>query len=325
MATRTMLQALNLALAQEMERDPEVVVLGEDVGINGGVFRVTEGLQQRFGERRVIDTPLAESGIIGTSIGLAISGLKPVCEIQFAGFIAYGIHQIESHAARIRNRTRGRYTCPMVLRAPYGAGVGAPEHHSESREALFAHTPGLKMVIPSTPRNARALLVSAIRDPDPVIFFEPAAAYRALREEVPDEEETLPIGRAEVVREGRDITLIAYGAMLHPTLSAAEQLAKGGVRAEVVDLRTIAPLDTETVAESVRKTSRAVVVHEAPRTCGVGSEVIACLVEKVFLHLAAPIRRVTGFDVPTPYPARERAYLPTVARILRAAQETLAF
>jgi pyruvate dehydrogenase E1 component beta subunit len=320
-----MVQALNLTLAQEMERDPDVVVLGQDVGVNGGVFRVTEGLRRRFGERRVIDTPLAESAIIGTSIGLALSGLKPVCEIQFAGFIYYGYHQLESHAARIRNRTRGRYTCPLVLRAPYGAGVGAPEHHSESSEAHFAHTPGLKMVIPSTPRTARALLVSAIRDPDPVVFFEPSAVYRAIREEVPDEEETLPIGRAVVVREGRDITLVAYGAMLQPTLAAADQLAREGVRAEVIDLRTIAPLDAETLAESVRKTGRAVVVHEAPRTCGLGAEVMACLVEKAFLNLAAPIRRVTGFDVPTPYPARERAYLPNAARIVRAAEETLAF
>jgi pyruvate dehydrogenase E1 component beta subunit len=322
----TMVQAINLALHQEMEKDDSVVVLGEDVGVDGGVFRVTDGLIETFGEERVIDTPLAESAIVGASIGMAVYGLKAVCEMQFSGFSYQGFHQLESHAARLRWRTGGRLHVPMVLRAPYGGGVRALEHHSESREAYYAHTPGLKMVLPSTPRNARALLVSAIRDPDPVIFFEPKAVYRAFREEVPDEEESMPIGQSEIVREGKDLTLICYGAMRHPTLEAAVELQeKDGVEAEVVDLLTVSPLDDQRFTESVKKTGKAIVIHEAPRSFGPGAEVVARLVEKSFLYLEAPIKRVTGYDVIIPLFHREKDYLPNVQRIVRAAKETLNF
>ena len=326
MAKMTMVQAINLALRQEMEKDDTVMVLGEDVGVDGGVFRVTDGLIDQFGEERVMDTPLAEVGIVGLSIGMAIYGLKPVCEIQFSGFSYEGFHQIELHAARLRWRSGGRFHVPMVLRAPYGGGVRALEHHSESREAYYAHTPGIKTVIPSTPRNARALLVSAIRDPDPVIFYEPKAVYRAYREEVPEEEETIPIGQSEIVRQGSDITLVAYGAMVHPTLEAATQLKeKDGVEAEVIDLLTIAPLDDGPLTQSVRKTGRAVVVHEAPRSYGPGAEIAARLMEKSFLYLEAPVRRVTGFDVVIPLFQREKDYIPSVKRIVQGARETLAF
>ncbi|MCK8601643.1 alpha-ketoacid dehydrogenase subunit beta [Desulfoferrobacter suflitae] len=326
MAKMTMVQAINLALKQEMEKDDNVVVLGEDVGVDGGVFRVTEGLFEQFGENRVMDTPLAEAGIIGFSIGMALYGLKPVCEIQFSGFTYLGFHQLESHAARLRGRSAGRFTVPMVLRAPYGGGVRALEHHSESREAYFAHTPGLKMVIPSSPRNARALLVSAIRDPDPVVYFEPKALYRAFREEVPEDEETMELGRSRIAREGKDITLISYGAMLHETMQAASALhQKQGIEAEVIDLMTIAPLDDALFIESARKTGRVVVIHEAPRSFGPGAEVAVRLVEKSFLYLEAPIRRVTGFDLVIPLFQREKAYLPGVDRIVRAVRETLDF
>jgi pyruvate dehydrogenase E1 component beta subunit len=326
MAKMTMVQAINLALRQEMEKDDTVMVLGEDVGVDGGVFRVTDGLIDQFGEERVMDTPLAEVGIVGLSIGMAIYGLKPVCEIQFSGFSYEGFHQIELHAARLRWRSGGRFHVPMVLRTPYGGGVRALEHHSESREAYYAHTPGIKTVIPSTPRNARALLVSAIRDPDPVIFYEPKAVYRAYREEVPEEEEIIPIGQSEIVRQGSDITLVAYGAMVHPTLEAATQLKeKDGVEAEVIDLLTIAPLDDGPLTQSVRKTGRAVVVHEAPRSYGPGAEIAARLMEKSFLYLEAPVRRVTGFDVVIPLFQREKDYIPSVKRIVQGARETLAF
>ncbi len=324
MAKMTMVQALNLALQQEMAKDDRVVVLGEDVGRDGGVFRVTEGLFEKFGEERVIDTPLAESAIVGMSIGMAVYGLRPVCEIQFAGFDYLNFHQIECHASRLRHRSRGRYQVPLVMRAPYGGGVRALEHHSESREALWAHIAGLKMVIPSGPRNARALLVSAIRDPDPVIFYEPKAVYRAFREEVPEEEEVSPIGKARLVREGRDVTLIVYGAMLHPTLEAVQQLEeKFGISSEVIDLLTIAPLDAETCIASVRKTGHAVVIHEAPRSFGPGAEVMSRLMEGAFFYLEAPIRRVTGFDIVFPLFSRENAYLPHTRRIVRAVRETL--
>lgn len=324
MAKMTMVQALNLALQQEMERDESVIVMGEDVAVDGGVFRVTDELLDKFGKKRVMDTPLAESSIVGTAVGMAVYGLKPVCEIQFSGFSYLAFQQLESHAARMRWRSRGAYHVPMVLRTPYGAGVRALEHHSESREAYYAHTPGLKMVIPSSPRNARALLVSAIRDPDPVVFFEPKAIYRAFREEVPKEEETLPLGKAQVVREGTDLTMISYGAMMRPTLEAAQTLEEeDGVQAEVIDLLTIAPLDHATFAESVRKTGRVVVINEAPRSFGPAAEVVARLVEKSFWYLEAPIRRVTGFDIIVPLFAYEKIYLPDAARILRAARETL--
>ena len=324
MAKLTMVQALNLALTQEMAADDRVVLLGEDVGVDGGVFRVTDGLVQRFGESRVVDTPLAESAIVGMAIGMAAYGLRPVCEIQFSGFTYHNFHQLENHAARLRWRTRGRYPVPMVLRVPYGAGVRALEHHSESREAYWAHTPGLKTVIPSGPRNARALLVSAIRDPDPVIFYEGKALYRAFRETVPDEEETLPIGQPQIVRKGGDITLIAYGAMLRPTLAAAEQLAeRDGVEAEVIDLLTLSPLDDASLGASVKKTGHAVVVHEAPQSFGPGAEIVARLMETAFFYLEAPIERVAGFDIVIPLFSREKSYLPSVPRIVRAARRAL--
>lgn len=325
MPKMTMVQALNLALRQEMEKDDSVIVLGEDVGVDGGVFRVTEGLFETFGGNRVVDTPLAESGIAGMSIGMAVYGLKPVCEIQFDGFSYHTMHQIENHASRLRLRSQGRFHVPMVLRAPYGGGVRALEHHSESREVLWAHLPGLKMVIPSSPRNARALLVSAIRDPDPVIFYEPKALYRAFREEVPEEEETLPIGRSQLVRAGADLTLITYGAMLRPTLEAAEELKTAqGVEAEVIDLLTLSPLDDSLLVESARKTGRVIVVHEAPRSFGPGAEIVARLVEKAFYHLEAPVARVTGYDVIIPLFSREKYYLPGVPRIVEAARNLLA-
>ncbi len=324
MPKMTMVQALNLALRQEMEKDDRIVVLGEDVGVDGGVFRVTEGLIDRFGPDRVLDTPLAESAIVGMSIGMAVYGLRPVCEIQFSGFTYLNFHQIECHASRLRHRSQGRFTVPMVLRTPYGGGVRALEHHSESREAFFAHMPGLKMVIPSGPRNARALLVSAIRDPDPVIFFEPKAVYRAFREEVPEEEETLPIGQSVVAREGRHVTLITYGAMVRPTMEAAERLSReDGIEAEVVDLLTLAPLDDTLITASAKKTGRVVIVHEAPRSYGPGAEITARLVEKAFYFLEAPVRRVTGYDLIMPLFAREQAYLPNAGRIVRAVKETL--
>jgi pyruvate dehydrogenase E1 component beta subunit len=320
----TMVQALNLALRQEMEKDDRVIVLGEDVGVNGGVFRVTEGLFDKFGEKRAVDTPLAESGIVGMSIGMAVYGLRPVCEIQFSGFSYLAFHQMESHAGRLRWRTQGQIHVPLVVRAPYGGGVRALEHHSESREAYYAHTPGLKMVIPSGPRNARALLVSAIRDPDPVVFFEPKASYRAFREEVPEEEETLPLGKSQIVQEGEDLTLISYGAMMRPTLEAAVELKeKEGVKAEVIDLLTISPLDDALFTESIRKTGRAVVVHEAVRSFGPGAEIVARVMEKSFYYLEAPIVRVTGYDIPIPLFSREKDYLPSKERILRAAKKVL--
>ncbi len=324
MAKMTMVQALNLALRQEMENDDGVIVMGEDVGVDGGVFRVTDALIDQFGEDRVLDTPLAEAAIVGMSIGMAVYGLKPVCEIQFSGFSYQNFHQIENHAARLRWRSQGRFNVPMVMRTPYGGGVRALEHHSESREVYWAHTPGLKMVIPSGPRNARALLVSAIRDPDPVIFYEPKAIYRAFREEVPEKEEVMPIGKSQIVREGGDLTMISYGAMMRPTLEAAAELKeKDGVEAEVIDLLTIAPLDDELFVQSVKKTGRAVVVHEAPRSFGPAAEIITRLMEKAFYYLEVPIERVTGFDINMPLFSREKAYLPDAKRILRAAKKAL--
>jgi pyruvate dehydrogenase E1 component beta subunit len=324
MSELTMAQALNLALAQEMDKDDAVLVLGEDVGVDGGVFRVTEGLLDKFGEERVMDTPLAEAAIVGFSIGMAVYGLKPVCEVQFSGFSYLAMHQLEAHAARLRWRSRGRFPVSMVVRMPYGGGVRALEHHSESKEVFFAHTPGLKVVVPSGPRDARALLVSAIRDPDPVIFLEPKRIYRAFREEVPEDEETLPLGDSRTVREGGDLTLIAYGSMLHPTLEAAKRLAKeDGAEAEVIDLLTVSPLDDERFCESARRTGRVVIVHEAQRSFGPGAEIIARLVEKAFWYLEAPVARVTGYDTQVPYFARERDYLPDADRILAAARGVL--
>jgi pyruvate dehydrogenase E1 component beta subunit len=324
MAKMTMVQALNLALRQEMEKDDRVIVLGEDVGVNGGIFRVTEGLFEQFGEKRAVDTPLAESAIVGMSIGMAVYGLRPVCEIQFSGFSYLAFHQLESHAGRLRWRSQGQIHVPLVVRAPYGGGVRALEHHSESREAYYAHTPGIKMVIPSGPRNARALLVSAMRDPDPVVFFEPKASYRAFREEVPEEEETLPLGKSQIIQEGEDLTLISYGAMMRPTLEAAVELKeKEGIKAEVIDLLTLSPLDDSLFTQSIRKTGRAIVVHEAARSFGPGAEIVARAVEKVFYYLEAPIARVTGYDIPIPLFSREKDYLPDKERILRAAKKVL--
>lgn len=324
MTNITMVQALNLALRQEMEKDDGIILLGEDVGVDGGVFRVTEGLIEKFGEQRVLDTPLAESGIVGMSIGMAAYGLRPVCEIQFSGFSYLSFHQIESHASRLRWRSQGRFHVPMVVRTPYGGGVRALEHHSESREAFYAHMPGLKMVIPSGPRIARALLVSAIRDPDPVIFFEPKALYRAFREEVPDEEETSPLGKSRLVLEGEDLTMISYGAMMRPSLDAASELKdKDGIRVEVIDLVTISPLDDELFVQSVKKTGRAMVIHEAPRSFGPGAEIVSRLVEKAFFYLEVPISRVTGFDILIPLFSRENYYLPNVQRIVRSARQLL--
>jgi pyruvate dehydrogenase E1 component beta subunit len=321
-----MTEALNLAMHQEMEKDERVLVMGEDVGVDGGIFRVTEGLLDRFGEERVIDSPLAESAIAGVGIGMAIKGLRPICEMQFSGFSYLGFHQLESHAARMRWRSQGRFTVPMVVRMPYGGGVRALEHHSESREVYYAHTPGLKFVVPSGPRNARALLVSAIRDPDPVVFFEPKAVYRSFREEVPDEEETAPIGKPSIVRQGDDLTFVAWGAMVQRVLAAADRLRhEDGVASDVVDLLTLAPLDERAIHDSVRKTGRVVVVHEAPMSFGPAGELTARLGEDSFLYLEAPVARVTGYDTHMPYFAREQAYLPSVERIVAAARATLAY
>lgn len=321
----TLAQAVNRALRDEMRRDQGVLVLGEDVGVDGGVFRVTEGLLEEFGPRRVMDTPLAESGIVGTAIGLAVGGFRPVAEIQFMGFLYPAVNQLFAHAARYRNRSRGRFHLPMVVRMPYGGGIHPPEHHSESYEALLVNTPGLKVVVPSNPHDAKGLLVSAIRDEDPVVFLEPKRIYRAFREEVPSEPFAVPLGKAKVVKEGRDVTLISYGSMVRQALEAQEALGREGVGAEVVDLRTINPLDVDTITESVSKTGRAVIVHEAPKTCGFGAEIVALLNERVLLDLKAPVERVAGFDTVFPYSMLEQHYLPTRERVVAAAKKTLEY
>jgi pyruvate dehydrogenase E1 component beta subunit len=321
----TLVQAVRDGLYGEMERDDSVLVMGEDVGQNGGVFRATQGLYDEFGEDRVVDTPLAEAGIVGTAVGMAAYGMRPVPEMQFMGFIYPAFDQIISHAARMRTRSRGRYTCPMVVRAPYGGGIRAPEHHSESKEAFFVHEPGLKVVIPSTPYDTKGLLASAIRDPDPVVFLEPKLIYRAFREEVPDETYTVPLGEAAVRREGADVSVYTWGAMTRPTLEAAEDLADEGIDCEVVDLRTLSPMDTDTILESFRKTGRAVVVHEAPKTGGLAGEITATIQEEALLYQEAPVKRVTGFDVPFPLYALEDYYLPEAARIADGIRETVAF
>ncbi len=324
MAVMTMVQALNLALKQEMARDASVVLMGEDVGGNGGVFRVTDGIQQQFGKERVIDTPLAELGLVGTAFGMAVAGLKPVVEIQFDGFMYGAFDELISHVARIRNRSRGVYTCPLVVRAPYGAGVRALEHHSESMEAIYAHTPGLKMVIPSSPYEAKGLLAAAIRDPDPVIFYEPKRLYRAIKEEVPEEEYLIPIGKARVVRDGSDVTIVCWGSMVYTVLQAFEQF-KDRYSMEIIDVRTISPLDSETILNSVKKTGRCVIVHEAPRSFGAGAEIAAQIAEKALLHLQAPVQRVTGFDTVVPLYKLENYYLPDVKRIGAAIEEVMKF
>lgn len=315
-----MVQAINLALREEMERDDSIVLLGEDVGKDGGVFRVTDGLIERFGPERVVDTPLAESGIAGTAIGMAIYGLKPVAEIQFMGFIYPAVDQIFSHAARVRSRSRGRFSCPLVIRTPYGAGIRAPELHSESSEALFCHMPGIKVVVPSTPYHAKGLLISSIRDPDPVVFLESTRLYRLLKEEVPDGEYTVPLGKARVVREGGAITVLAWGSMLQRTVQAVE-----GFDAEILDLMTLSPFDEETVLQSVKKTGRVVIVHEAPKTCGFGAELSASIAEDAILYLKAPVIRVTGHDAVIPLPKLEDRYIPTVERIRKALNEAMKY
>lgn len=320
----TLVGAVNLALAHEMRADQSVLVLGEDVGVNGGVFRATEGLLERFGPTRVFDTPLAEGLIAGLSVGLAAQGFRPVAEIQFMGFIYPTLDQMVNHASRLRNRTRGRLSCPMVLRAPFGGGIHAPEHHSESTEAMFAHIPGLRVVIPSSPARAYGLLLAAIRDPDPVVFLEPKRVYRAIREEVADDGEALPLDMCFVLREGSDLTLVSWGAMIRETLAVADALAQEGIFAEVIDVATLTPLDAATILASVQKTGRCVVVHEAARNAGFGAEIAARLAEYGLLSLLAPVERVTGYDTVMPLPRLESHYMPNEARIMAAARRALA-
>jgi 2-oxoisovalerate dehydrogenase E1 component beta subunit len=321
----TLVEAVRAALARAMADDPAVLVLGEDVGRDGGVFRATDGLLARFGEGRVLDTPLSEALLAGLGIGLAAQGFRPVVEFQFTGFIYPAIDQLVNHAGRLRNRTRGRLSCPMVVRAPCGGGIKAPEHHSESPEAMFAHIPGIRVVIPSSPRRAYGLLLAAIRDPDPVVFLEPTRLYRAVREDVADDGEALPLDRCFVLREGQDLTFVTWGAMAQEVLAAAETLAAEGVSAEVVDVATLAPLDAATILDSVARTERCVIVHEAPLTAGFGAEIAARLAGEGLLSLLAPVERVTGWDTVMPLPRLERHYLPGESRILAAARRVLAF
>ena len=311
----TLVEAVTQALAYELAADENVLVFGEDVGKNGGVFRATAGLQERFGQDRVFDSPLAESMIAGLAVGMSVQGLKPVAEFQFMGFIYPAMNQIISHAARMRNRTRGRLHCPLVFRAPFGGGIRAPEHHSESTEALFAHIPGLQVVIPSSPKRAYGLLLAAIRNPDPVIFLEPKRIYRLVKQPVPDDGKALPLGKCFTLQEGDDVTLISWGASMHETLQAAKQLADEGVSCEVIDVATIKPLDIETILTSVEATGRCVIVHEAAKTCGVGAEISALIMENCMADLHAPVQRITGYDVVMPYFQLEKHYLPSVARI----------
>lgn len=321
----TMVQAIDLALARAMSEDPRVIVLGEDVGADGGVFRATDGLLARFGAERVIDTPVAEVGIAGVSIGLAAQGFRPVAEIQFTGFVYSTLDQMVNHASRLRTRTRGRLSCPMVLRSPCGGGIRAIEHHSESPEAMFAHIPGLRTVVPSSPRRAYGLLLAAIRDPDPVVFLEPTRLYRAAKEEVADDSVALPLDRAFVLCEGADISIIAWGGMVPEALDAAAELAQRGISAEVVDVATLKPLDSDTIVTSVSKTGRCVIVHEAPRTGGYGGEIAAQIAERALTSLIAPIERVTGYDTVMPLPRLEDAYLPNAARIAAAAERAMVY
>lgn len=321
----TMVQAINQALSQEMERDPRVVLLGEDVGLDGGVFRVTEGLYEKFGGERVIDTPLAESGIIGAAIGMTALGLRPVAEIQFMGFIYPAFNQILSHAARLRNRTRGRFPVPLVIRTPYGAGVRALEHHSESTEALFCQIPGLTVVAPSSPAEAKGLLLAAIRADDPVLFLEPSRLYRAEKEEVPEPPAELPLRKARIVRDGRDLTIVAWGAMIPAAMKAAEAVAGSGISAEIVDLRTLSPFDEDAVLASVGKTGRALIVHEAPRSCGLGAELAAVIAEKALLSLEAPVLRVSGLDITVPLGKIEDYYYVGFEQIARGIRRLMEF
>ncbi|MDD5171751.1 MAG: alpha-ketoacid dehydrogenase subunit beta [Candidatus ainarchaeum sp.] len=325
MMKANMVEALNLCLKQEMEKDNSVVVMGEDVGIDGGVFRVTEGLNAKFGKDRVIDSPLSENGIIGTAIGMAALGLRPIAEIQFQGFDYEGYHQVIQHLARMRNRTRGQITLPMVLRLPYSGGIKALEHHSESLESIYIHLPGLKVICPASPYDAKGLLAAALDDPDPVIFFEPKRLYRAFKEEVPEERYTVDIGKAKIVKEGDDVTLISWGAMSYVSMDAVAEAETQGVSVEHIDLRTLSPCDWDTIMDSVNKTGRVVVVHEAPKTLGFGAEIAARIAEKALLSLEAPVKRVTGWDITIPYPKEEDYYFPDKKRILKGILETAKF
>src|SRR5690554_6263884 len=321
--TLNIIQAINQGLMVEMKNDSTIVVYGEDVGIEGGVFRATVDLQKEFGKERVFDTPLAESAIVGTAIGMAINGLKPVVEMQFSGFSYPAFNQIISHVARMRNRSRGQYNLPMVIRAPYGGGIRALEHHSESTEALYAQIPGLKVVIPSTPYDAKGLLIAAIRDPDPVLFWEPKRIYRAFKQEIPEEAYEIPLGKAKIIQEGDDITIVSWGAMVPDVQKAVKMVEDKGISAEVIDLRTLAPMDRESFIESVKKTGRILVVHEAPKTLGVGAEIISIVNEKAFLYLEAPPTRLTGFDTTFPLPRGEKHYIPSPERIAKAIQDVV--
>ena len=325
MAECTLVEAVRLAMGRAMTDDERVVLFGEDVGLNGGVFRASDGLQARFGDSRVRDTPLSEALLVGMAIGLGAQGMRPIAEIQFAGFSYPALDQLANHASRLRNRTRGRLSAPIVLRVPYGGGIGAPEHHSESPEAMFAHVPGLRVVVPSSPARAYGLLLAAIADPDPVVFFEPRRLYRAISEEVEDDGRPIPLDRCITLREGSDLTLVSWGAALVETLSAADRLAEQGVSAEVIDVATLKPLDLETILESVGRTGRCIIVHEAPRAGGVGAEIAAGLAEAGLDRLVAPVERVTGWDTIVPFPRLEAHYLPSEARILDAAQRSLAY
>lgn len=320
-----LVQAINQGLRQAMEADDRVLLLGEDVGLNGGVFRVTEGLQKTFGPERVADTPLAELGIAGVSVGLAMYGLKPICEIQFDGFLPPTLDQVISHIGRMRQRTNGRYTVPVVIRSPHGGGVHAPEHHSDSPEAYFCHTPGIKVVIPSTPTDAKGLIMAAAKDPDPVVYFEPKRIYRSFKEPVPSDPYHLPIGKARVAREGKDATVISWGAMVHTCLQAADKLKGEGVEAEVLDLRTLSPLDLEAILTSVSKTGRAVVAQEAPSTCSLASEISALIHERTLLKLQAPVKRVTGWDTRIPLFKLEKYYFPDPDRVVRGVKAVLSY
>lgn len=325
MAETDLLGAVNLALARALSDDSKVILLGEDIGVDGGVFRATDGLFKRFGSNRVLDTPIAEAAIAGVSVGAAAQGLKPVAEIQFSGFSYPAIDHLLNHASRLRNRTRGRLTCPMVLRAPFGGGVHAPEHHSESPEALFAHIPGLRTVIPSSPRRAYGLLLAAIRDPDPVVFLEPKRLYHASKEDVPDDGKALPLDQPFTLREGADVTLVSWGAMVRETLQAAEELAGDGIECEVIDIATLAPFNDTPILQSVGKTGRCVIVHEAVRSGGFGAEVAARIADKSLFSLLAPVRRVAGLDTIMPLPRLEKHYMPSVAAIMTAIREVMAF
>ena len=325
MTEATLVEAVGLALNHAMEHDQRVVILGEDVGIDGGVFRATEGLWQRFGGERVRDTPLSEAAIAGVSVGLAAQGFRPVAEIQFMGFVYPAIDQMVNHASRLRTRTRGRLSCPMVLRVPYGGGIRAPEHHSESTEAMFAHIPGLRVVVPSSPRKAYGLLLAAIADPDPVVFLEPKRIYRSIKEPLDDDGQALPLDRCFILREGTDLSIVTWGAMTIEALAAAEQLAAEGISTEVIDAAILKPIDVDGIVASVEKTGRCVIVHEAAKACGVGAEIAASIMERAFLSLLAPVERVTGYDTVMPLPRLESHYLPDTARITDAARRSLSY